>query len=304
MAARVPASPGRAPRAAPARAPESPTGRSAEREAARWSWTRPAPAASRRPADPPKPPRRLATCRTSAAPARPAGRPEERRRSERPAMTYTFGPLERRGSSGRCAPGRRRRSPRGAARDRRARPRAVGGGRSGRAARGRRAAGRELCAARRPHAAGMGPGGGDVRAGGGCGGRPGSARRCPPPGRCDRAPGRCPSCSEPPRSRRCARRVRIVEARLPRPHDRGALRALRPAADGGAGVPGARVLAARRRGAGAAAGALGACPVGRRAARRPADPMDRAHGARRRATSSRAGCTPSATRRSRRAARR
>ena len=86
--------------------------------------------------------------------------------------------------------------------------------------------------------------------------------------------------------------------------DRRAVRARRAPADRGARVPGGRVLAARPRGAGAPARALGPGPLGRGRHADPADPVDRADRARRRATSSRAGCTPSAIRRSRCAARR
>ena len=69
-------------------------------------------------------------------------------------------------------------------------------------------------------------------------------------------------------------------------------------------VPGRRVLAARPRRAGTTAGPLGARAVGRRGDGNPAHPMARADRARRRATSSRGGSTPSAIRRCRCAVRR
>ena len=86
--------------------------------------------------------------------------------------------------------------------------------------------------------------------------------------------------------------------------DRRAVRALGAAADRGARLPRGGLLAARSRGPGAAAGPLGAGAVGRRRARRSGGSSGSSGPPRPRATSSPAGCTPSATRRFRCAARR
>ena len=119
----------------------------------------------------------------------------------------------------------------------------------------RRRAARRVRAARPPHRRGVGPGR-RSRSGSGSRGAGSASARAPRPAGCSRpsAPVRCagllrhPHPDAPPRSRG----VRIADAALPRPPDRRARPSARAPADRGARVPRGRVLAARRRGPGAA----------------------------------------------------
>ena len=196
-------------------------------------------------------------------------------------LTYSFGPLERRGLLGPVRAGQAAViASGGVAGDRRPRRVAVGAGRARRRRRCSAAALATACLpARRPHGGGVAAA--DARvlvAPAPAAGRFASDVTAAP----GHAWGAAGCCGRAPAAGRAAAAARRPARgrRLSRPTARSGVRTLGPAADVGAGLPGRRVLAARPGGPGAPPGPLGARALRGRRQPHPARAVDRAHRAR------------------------